>query len=38
MVSFMYHGIALAKYMAKQGGVIFFPSKKNSEWTYFIDS
>ena len=37
-MSFVSYGITLAKYMVKEGEVIFFPSDKKLELTYFIDN
>ena len=37
-ISFVSHGIALAKHMVKQVEVIFFPSDKKFEWPYYIEN
>ena len=37
-ISFLSHGIALAKHMLKQGEVIFFPFDKKFEWLCYIEN
>ena len=37
-ITFVSHGIALAKYMVKQGEVILFPSDKKLEWPGYTEN